>query len=433
MIREYAYEKLVEAGEENEIRAHHLKYFMNFAEQIEYGLMGPDQVELMARTIDERDNLRAALESASKVNDIEAGLYIAGRLRNYWENFDIREGVHWLNEFLQRPESKVYPIARAKALYAQGWNLSWFHRFDEAQSMAEECLALYRAAGDPHGEVDGLNLLGGISMDAEQKSEYCRQALALARSLGDVMRQSTALNLLGWDHRDYKRAFAYWEEAVTLYRQIGGWRYLASVLSMLGYFLVMEGEIESAQKYLDESNLLYQKLRTKRGKSHLLIAYGQIAIMQGAYEQARAYFQENARLGNEAGSRMDYLWSRARLGYVELRAGDITEARQIFDETARNFHKDGSKSGVMYSLEGVSSLYVAIGKPENATRMLGWADAVRDEIGAARPILEQADVDRDIATVVAKIGKDVFDEAYNKGCAMTLDEAVAYALDEADL
>jgi tetratricopeptide (TPR) repeat protein len=355
---------------------------------------------------------------------------MSARLRNYWENFDIREGVHWLDEFLQRSESKAYPIARAKALYAQGWNLSWFHRFDEAQSMAEECLALYRAAGDPHGEVDGLNLLGGISIDAEKRSEYCQQALELARSLGDVMRQSTALNLLGWDHRDFKRAFAYWEEAVTLYRQIGGWRYLASVLSMLGYFLVMEGEIESAQKYLDESNLLYQKLKTKRGKSHLLIAYGQIALMHGDFEKAREYFQDNAKLGNDAGSRMDYLWSRVRLGFVELRAGNFTEAREIFNETARNFHRDGSKSGVMYSLEGVSSLYVAIGKPEIATRMLGWADAVREEIGAARPILEQSDVDRDIAAIVANIGKDAFDAAYDRGRAMTLDEAVAYALDE---
>ena len=120
------------------------------------------------------------------------------------------------------------------------------------------------------------------------------------------------------------------------------------------------------------------------------------------------------------------------MGYVELRAGNFAEARQIFNETARNFQKDGSKSGVMYVLEGVSSLYVAIGKPDHATRLLGWADATRQEIGAARPILEQADVDRDIAAVVANIGKDAFDEAYDKGSAMTLDEAVAYALEESD-
>jgi tetratricopeptide (TPR) repeat protein len=355
---------------------------------------------------------------------------MSGRLRNFWENFDIREGTRWLAKFLQRPESKEYPLARAKALYAQGWNLLWIHQFDEAYSAAQECLALYRAYGDRHGEVDGLNLMGGISEDAEKRAAYCQQALALARSLGDVMRQTTALNMLGWDHRDFKRAFGYWEEAIGLYRQIGGWRYLASVLSMLGFYLVLAGDIESAQKYLDESNLVYQQLNTKKGKNILLTAYGQIALIRGDYEQARAHFQDNARLGNELGRRMDYLWSNARLGYVELRAGNISEARKVFAETAQEFQKDGSKSGVMYTLEGMSGLYVAVGKPENAARLIGWADATREEIGAARPYLEQADVDRDVAAVVTRIGRVAHVEAYNKGRAMALDEAVAYALDE---
>jgi predicted ATPase/DNA-binding SARP family transcriptional activator len=430
MVRQYTHEKLVEAGEEGSIHDQHLKFFLNFSEQIEYGLMGPQQVELMARTTDERDNVRAALEHAATINDVEAGLYMSGRLRNFWENFDIREGTRWLAKFLQRPESKEYPLARAKALYAQGWNLLWIHQFDEAYSAAQECLALYRAYGDRHGEVDGLNLMGGISEDAEKRAAYCQQALALARSLGDVMRQTTALNMLGWDHRDFKRAFGYWEEAIGLYRQIGGWRYLASVLSMLGFYLVLAGDIESAQKYLDESNLVYQQLNTKKGKNILLTAYGQIALIRGDYEQARAHFQDNARLGNELGRRMDYLWSNARLGYVELRAGNISEARKVFAETAQEFQKDGSKSGVMYTLEGMSGLYVAVGKPENAARLIGWADATREEIGAARPYLEQADVDRDVAAVVTRIGRVAHVEAYNKGRAMALDEAVAYALDE---
>lgn len=127
---------------------------------------------------------------------------------------------------------------------------------------------------------------------------------------------------------------------------------------------------------------------------------------------------------------MDYLWSTVRLGYVELRAGNITEARQIFAETARNFQKDGSKSGLKYTLEGMSSLYVVVGKPDYAARLIGCADAMREEIGAARPFLEQADVDRDVATIVAKIGKEAFEEAHQLGRAMTLDEAVAYALDD---
>jgi len=234
---------------------------------------------------------------------------------------------------------------------------------------------------------------------------------------------------MGWDRRDHKRAFAYWDEAIKLYREVGNWRFLANTLGLLGFFLVLEGDIESAQKYLDESNLLFQQLKPKAHQGHLLSAYGQIALIRGDYEQARAYFQEYARIGNDSGSRMDYLWANVRLGHVELHEGNLTEARQVFSETTHEFQKDGHIIGVVESLQCIASLYVAVGKAENAARLIGWADTTREKTGNTRPFLEQADVDRDVAAIVAKIGKTAFEEAYDTGRAMTLDEAVDYALE----
>jgi predicted ATPase/DNA-binding SARP family transcriptional activator len=427
MIREYAREKLAEADEAKHVHDRHLKYFLKLSEQIEPGLVGPEQTEWSSRTNDERDNLRAALEHAARV-DVEAGLYISGRLEYFWESFDSREGTRWLAEFLQRPESKEYPLARAKALYAQGWLLYRFEHFDEAQTVTEECLTLYRAGGDPHGEVDALTLLGFI-LGPAKSLDVIQEAIHLAKSLGDLRRQAMALNIRGWDHRDFKRVFAYWQQAITLYRQAGDWRHLADNLSELGFFLLLDGKIESAQERLDESSLLYQQLNTKTRKGHLLTAYGQIALLRGDYEQARDYFQQNARISIESGSQMDYLWATVRLGFVELREGNIAEARQIFAETARSFQQDGNHIGIVVALEWMASLYVVVGKSEYAARLIGWADATRRVIRDTRPVLEQADVDRDIAAVVSRIGRDAFDKAYHQGHAMTLDEAVGYALD----
>ena len=58
----------------------------------------------------------------------------------------------------------------------------------------------------------------------------------------------------------------------------------------------------------------------------------------------------------------------------------------------------------------------------------GWTDAMREVIQDIRPLLEQADVDRDIAAIVNRIGNTAFHEAYNKGHSLTIDEAVEYAL-----
>jgi hypothetical protein len=127
---------------------------------------------------------------------------------------------------------------------------------------------------------------------------------------------------------------------------------------------------------------------------------------------------------------MDYLWANVRLGHVALYEGNLTEAREVLSETARNFHKDGHTIGLVFTLELMASLSVAVGKPENAAQLIGWADATRETHDAPRLFLEQSVVDRDAAAVVARVGKDAYKAAYNKGCIMTLEEAFEYALYE---
>ena len=47
--------------------------------------------EWLTRLNEERHNLRAALRWADKT-DLEAGLYISGRLQGFWENLNVDEG-----------------------------------------------------------------------------------------------------------------------------------------------------------------------------------------------------------------------------------------------------------------------------------------------------------------------------------------------------
>src|SRR5689334_10843357 len=98
------------------IRTRHLKYFLRLSELAEPALRGPAQIEWTARLNDERDNIRGALEWADKT-DVEAGLLLSGRLKVFWENLDVQEGSDWLERFTQKPESEIYPLVRACALY----------------------------------------------------------------------------------------------------------------------------------------------------------------------------------------------------------------------------------------------------------------------------------------------------------------------------
>jgi predicted ATPase/DNA-binding SARP family transcriptional activator len=434
IVRQYAHEKLIESGEEEKIRTRHLKYFLELSEQIELGLHGPQQVEWFARMTTERDNLRAALEQAAKT-DIEAGLYLSGRLRELWENFDLREGAGWLTEFIQKPESKDYPHARAKALLAQGWVLIWFQQFALASAAGREALELFRACADKQGEVDALLLLGNAwdSQEGLAKTEaleFKQQALTLAQSLGDKWRQAKALLHQKPDYRDRQRILADWEEARLLFRDVGDWRELTHLLGLVGWLRVWNGEIDLAQKYLDEAT------RSQALSSKAIIwvyaemAKSWIALMRGDYEQARTLLQEMVTRAEVLGNRMEYLWYRVRLSYVALREGNLTEAQRLFAESARDFQKNKQDRGIVFALEGMASLYVAIKKPDFAARLIGWADATREKIDDTRPTVEQADVDKLIAACLAKMGEVAFSDAYDEGQKMSLDEAIAYALRE---
>ena len=95
MIRTYAREKLVQAGEEEVIRDRHLEYFLELSRQFEPALHGADQLAWLERLYGERDNFRAALQWAAKMN-VKAGLYLSGRLRTFWENYALEGEKRWL-------------------------------------------------------------------------------------------------------------------------------------------------------------------------------------------------------------------------------------------------------------------------------------------------------------------------------------------------
>jgi predicted ATPase/DNA-binding SARP family transcriptional activator len=95
VIRSYAQEKLVEAGEEKTIRDRHLEYFLQFVRQFDRSPQGAHQAAWLERLFLERDNIRAALEWAARTN-VQAGLYLSNRLRTLWDHCDLQEEARWL-------------------------------------------------------------------------------------------------------------------------------------------------------------------------------------------------------------------------------------------------------------------------------------------------------------------------------------------------
>jgi tetratricopeptide (TPR) repeat protein len=211
-----------------------------------------------------------------------------------------------------------------------------------------------------------------------------------------------------------------------LFRQAGDWRFLAQALGILGLAVLSNGDLESAEEFLDEAYEVNQRTN-RNAMEYVLTGKGILCMLRGEYGQARAYLQKNIDNLKEIGNQIGVLWGRARLAQVALRAGSLTEAEQILAETIADFHADQNRNGLVFALDKLASLYVLIGKPTVAVRLIGWSDATRKEIGDPRPPIEQADLDRDIAAIKAKIAAAAYERAYTAGQALTLDKVVALA------
>jgi predicted ATPase/class 3 adenylate cyclase len=82
-MRQYANEKLIEAGESENLRDRHLEYYLNLAEIATPHLLRPEQLEWLDRLEAEHDNMRGALEWSLGYERPEHALRLATTLGTF--------------------------------------------------------------------------------------------------------------------------------------------------------------------------------------------------------------------------------------------------------------------------------------------------------------------------------------------------------------
>ena len=116
-IREYALEKLDEAGETARLRDRHLDLFLARVEDAAPKLGEAYQQLWLNWLEDEHDNLRAALAWSLESGRIAEGLRIASGLVRFWEiRGYVQEGMTWFERLLARTGESVPPVVRVNAL-----------------------------------------------------------------------------------------------------------------------------------------------------------------------------------------------------------------------------------------------------------------------------------------------------------------------------
>jgi tetratricopeptide (TPR) repeat protein len=380
----------------------------------------------------ELDNIRAALAWSLKRNAL-AGLRLSYALSWFWdERCYTNDLQNWLAQLLEQPEAQARTIIRARALGLQGSLLS------RSRALIEESLALCGELGDKQGQIHALNFLATIFFDEDNRSQpglqLLKEALTLSRELADKPLQALTLRSLGeftGIRKEYEQAYSYLEESLIICREMKDLIGVASSLAELGMLALRQADYSAARHWLKESLAIEDQLG--KGGTSILVTLGgigQLCYWDGDYAQAFLYHERRLFIVQETGvAWWDEKWILAFLGYATLRQGNIVSARKFFVKSQELAKKENNTIGLIYVLEGLASMTTLQQLPAQAVQLFAFSDVARELLGDTRPPNEQAEVDRDLATIRAHLDEAAFAEAQAAGRALSMDEAIALALE----
>jgi non-specific serine/threonine protein kinase len=473
-IRQYAGERLLEAGEAEATRGRHLGWCVDLGAQAEpHVLGGAEQLAWLARLEAEHDNLRAAL-AWSLDGDPAAGLRLAGSLAHFWRvRSFLTEGQRWMESLLAAAPRGT--AERVKALAAAGGIAAHPRDWATTRARLEEAVALGRALGEQRYTAWALRDLGGVAAargDRAQARALLHEALALVQAAGDERGRSATLLWLGRlaaAEGDYPQARAALEEGLTRARRVDERWLTSDLLRELGGVLLDEGQPGRAEALVAEALALAQEVHSPQHALLAQLELGRLAWWRGDLDRATERYGAGlaaararddrwetgaalAGLGRVAAARGDparatALLDQSRALWVELgeqrglgsvlcglgrvagRRGDAERALVWLRESLRRRQRLGDRSGIAESLEGWAAV-VAPGQPARATRLLGAAAALRAATGAPLPPIERPGHETTMQLVRAALGEAAFGAAWADGQGMPMERAVAYALQD---
>jgi predicted ATPase/DNA-binding CsgD family transcriptional regulator len=398
LLRQYAGEKLAEAGEISTTTQRYLAYFLKVAEAGEAHAYGHEQVIWYDRQEVEMDNLRAALALAISTKEVEIGLRIAAALRWVWEiRGHLEEGVTWFNKLfpLSRDAS---PEVRAKALHRASELAGQLASEPRATRWVQEALHLARSTHDRWNLAWSLSSSAYFTKhDPTQAMAMLEESLALFRELQDALGLSHTLRRLAGcaiDHQQYAYAVSLLEQALLTDRQAGDKHAVAWDLCFMGVALwIHQHHPKQVIPLYQESIALFEEIRDVRGRAHPLVMLAEVERSRGNLARSLALFQETLLLERTLGIR----------AHIAL-----------------------------FALAGIGSLAARGGQPDRAARWLGTVQAALASGAHNTRLSPLLDVfETTVAAVRAHLDEEAFHAAWAAGKTMSLEQAVTDALQAA--
>lgn len=403
-IRQYASEKLRDAKLDSAARDRHFAFFNALADERFVITAIGNPLPLVIKTLAETGNFRTAMEWGLE-NHVEANVPLAGNFCAFcWIAGTLTEGINAAGTALER--ARTLPPAQdaaaeiqrqtwmAKTLFLKAYVLLTAHNMAELFRDLKEAMSLSRVTGDKLilGRSLAVYCTASFFVYMPDSPEAAKEALKIFTEevndpFGLCMSHLNMANLPAGmiEARD---RLAHYERAKAVLRE-------------------MPKSIEAG--------LLYQQI-------------GFMQLSFGNYEEAKMADLEGLSLFDSLHNINGKLTILSDLGQIERRVGHIAEAKAYMRESIVGWQNIGVRIKVAQDIEHFAFLALVEASPQQAAKLLGAAEALRERISAPLYADERNEYDQNVARLRSMLTESECNALWAAGRALSMDQAVQLAL-----
>jgi predicted ATPase len=313
----------------------------------------------------------------------------------------------------------------------QAW---WLERLETEHDNLRAALEWSKAEED--GAEAGVRLTGALQSfwvihghDVEGRAWF-EGALARSSDLPPSMLPKVlgGATLFAWRQGDFERAIALGEKGLVLCRELDDKENGAPLRIWLGLVAARQGDYERATALLEQSVSMCNDLGKKWLTSMALACLARVLLDQGNYERAAPLSMQSLALARDAGDKTRIAFSLHGLATVALRRGENRRAAEYFRESLGVGREVGNRWIPAECLQGLAGVACTQQQYEKAARLFGAVEVSREAIGISPTLLDQPYYEECVTSTRGALGDAPFAAAWAEGRAMTLEQAIEYAL-----
>jgi predicted ATPase/DNA-binding SARP family transcriptional activator len=264
----------------------------------------------------------------------------------------------------------------------------------------------------------------------KEGQRWLEQTLAISNSSPASVRAKmlNGAGAMAYGQADYARATALLAECIALQRVIGDQQGLANTLNIMGAVAMAQRDDDKARALYGESLALFRALGDERSSAQPLNNLANTAYDAGNYAAAIDLHEQSLALSRKYGDKNGSAMSLLNLGWAALLQGADKRAGSYCREALLLYRQLGNRSAITFCLEGLGGVAGIQKQPVRAARLLGAAEALREAVSYPVSPDNLAYYQRIVAAAQSQLDEASFARTWGEGRAMSLEQAVEYAL-----